>query len=459
MVLTECIGLVCIHCRSSRLINLDRALECSDCGTSYPVLAGIPVIFDDVSVCPGPKPDPETARQILSAFGLPTDPITTQRVREFFGRKARYGGLLIETEAEQFLDRVRNTGYELNPSPGAAPDAVSSLVAAPRSDGKARPRWTQNYVPRRLPPATELLANVRFENIGDAPMQGSGTGHYNVAVRWSDASGHPVPGDDVRTPLPIDLLPGRALTLPVRLQTPPTPGRYTLSLLMVQEGVRWLDDDLLRVPVQITEDSVSQVPTNWWMRDEEFTDYNADHQRGMVLLRGWIEAHAPAHPRILEVGGNAIPMIEELDGELYNIDVDLLGLQVCRLRQRQRQRQRAMAVLCADANNLPFPPNFFDVIVIFASLHHFPNPASLLAGLRGRLKPGGFLGVMCEPVGHIWPGAVMPAYLAELQRGVNEQSFTPEEYTRIFNLAELDAAEAIVDKSSLKARLVARAAA
>jgi SAM-dependent methyltransferase len=149
-------------------------------------------------------------------------------------------------------------------------------------------------------------------------------------------------------------------------------------------------------------------------------------------------------------------MIEQVGGELHNIDVDLVGLQICALRQRRAGR--AMTILCADAENLPYQAGFFDAIVIFASLHHFPNPAKLLDTLRNRLKPTGFIAVMCEPVGHIWPGAVMPEFLAELKRGVNEQSFTAEEYAWMFRAAELATAEAIIDKNSLKARLVPKAA-
>jgi len=443
--------LTCVHCRSSRLVAADRHLDCADCGTSYPVLGGVPVLFDDVEILPGSRPDAVTARQILGAFGLPEDAISIQRIRELFAQKARFGGLLIETEAAQFLDRIRNTGHDVGSGSSTAANPGSGRV----STGKAQPRWIKSYIPRLLPTDQELLANVRFENIGTGTMHHDGVGRTAIAARWLDSDSHAVTSiPDTRTPLPIDLPPGRALTLPVRIRTPERAGRYSLVLLMVEEGVRWLDADVMSVPVQISGNPLAAAPPGWWLRDELLPDYQADHRRGVALLRDWLDAHAPGQPRILEIGGNAIPMIEDLPGELYNVDVDLLGLQICRLRQRHARR--AMTILCADADNLPFPPGFFDVIVVFASLHHFPDPAALLGKLRSRLKPEGFIGLFCEPVGHIWPGDVPLSVRAELERGVNEQSFTPDEYARIFRLAELETAEAIVDKNSLKARLMAR---
>ncbi|MEJ1978908.1 MAG: hypothetical protein WDN49_25090 [Acetobacteraceae bacterium] len=78
----------------------------------------------------------------------------------------------------------------------------------------------------------------------------------------------------------------------------------------------------------------------------------------------------------------------------------------------------------------------------------------MLRNLRAFLRPGGFIGLFCEPVGQIWPGAVDPLFVAELRRGVNEQSFSLVEYAGIFRAARLDASEVIVDYNSLKARLV-----
>jgi SAM-dependent methyltransferase len=91
---------------------------------------------------------------------------------------------------------------------------------------------------------------------------------------------------------------------------------------------------------------------------------------------------------------------------------------------------------------------------MFATLHHFPDPARVLAHIATRVRPEGFVGVFCEPVGHIHPGIVDPMFLSELRKGVNEQSFTAAEYDAMFRRARLRAQEAFIDSYSLKARLV-----
>jgi SAM-dependent methyltransferase len=148
-------------------------------------------------------------------------------------------------------------------------------------------------------------------------------------------------------------------------------------------------------------------------------------------------------------------MIAGMQGELYNVDVDLLGLQVGRMVRRARGGN--VSAVCADVANLPFPYGWFDAIVVVASLHHFPDPTAALRSMRERLAPTGFICLLCEPVGHIWPGAVDAAFLTELEAGINEQTFSVAEYMMIFRDAGLRVEQAVVDAHSLKARLVSPA--
>jgi SAM-dependent methyltransferase len=192
-------------------------------------------------------------------------------------------------------------------------------------------------------------------------------------------------------------------------------------------------------------------------KPEARLDYGADHARGLDIMRGWMTGLDIQHARVLEIGGNAYPAIAEIEGELHNVDVDLLGLQIgCLVQDRMELERQGRRVhhLCADADELPYANGYFDAIVMFASLHHFPDPARTLAHVATKLCPGGFIGLFCEPVGHVHPGAVEADYLRELQRGVNEQSFLMREWADIIRAAHLQAAEVIVEGGSLKARLV-----
>lgn len=448
-------GLRCTVCRSLDLDFAADVIACRDCGQECPVLGGVPVMFETVSICNGDPVDEGSARQILTAFDLRDDPVSLLRMRTMMRKRIRFGGSLIQVESKQFLDRVRNSGHDVTPD-GAPGDRTPGDQTSTELAIIPRYGWPKNYMPRRVRAGTELLANMRLENHGGVTMRNAGTGRVMIAQRWQHRNGEPAPAPDLRTPLPIDLHPGQALTVAVGLAPPARPGSYLLVLTLVQEQVRWLDDDAITMVVSVEQEVPGPVPQGWTVLAGPPADYDTDHRRGRDMLAAWLAAHlaAPrrARPRLLEVGGNAAPMCAGMDAELVNVDVDLLGLQVGRMIATQRGL--TMSQLCADAFNLPFATGYFDAIVIFASLHHFPDPAALLEHLRRKLRPGGFIGLFCEPVGHVWPGAPLKPFLAELERGVNEQSFSLREYELMFRQADLAAAEVVVDFNSLKARLV-----
>ncbi len=446
-------GLHCTVCRSGHLDFTLDAVICRTCGQEHPVLGGVPIMFAAVSVQAQPAPhDDLGVHQVVTAFELPNDPITLLRVRTLLRTKVRFGNALVQVESQQFLHRVRNSGHDVDVSTTHATprETLRDLVTVPRY------RWTKSYMPRRLAAGTPFLANMRLENCGGVPLYTSGEGNALVALQWQHRDGTPASAPDQRTPLPIDLAPGQAVTLPVSVAPPVRHGAYLLVVTLVQEQVRWLHADAMTFAVTVGQDVPGPVPDGWVVLPTPLADYNADHDRGFELLRDWLKHHAPLQPRVLEIGGNAAPMVSRLGAgfsrDLVNVDVDLLGLQVGRMLEQQRGA--GVHHLCADAFDLPFASGYFDAVVIFASLHHFPDPDALLEHLRRKLRPGGFIGLFCEPVGHIWPGDVTAPFLAELERGVNEQSFSLREYELMFNRAELAAAEVLVDMNSLKARLV-----
>ena len=429
-------------------------------------------MFEAVSVRAGAAVDDAAAREILMAFDLREDPLSLLQVRALLRKQVCFGGSLIQVESRQFLDRIRNTGYAIG-ADAPVPDASrvdashadlaelsedANSASSPHAEAVLVPRygWVKNYMPRRVKAGAELLANMRLENRGEVTLRRTGTGRTMIAARWQHRDGTEAATSDVRTPLLIDLPPGQAVTVAVRVVAPVRQGSYLLTLTLVQEQVRWLDADAITMVIAVEQDVPGPIPTGWLMLEQPPADYDSDHRLGQDMLARWLSEHLPSRssggPKVLEVGGNVFPMCAALDVELTNIDVDLLGLQVGRMIARQRGQ--AMNLICADAFNLPFAPGYFDAIVIFASLHHFPDPAALLEHLRRKLRPGGFIGLFCEPVGHIWPGAPLRSFLDELERGVNEQSFSLREYELMFRQADLAAVEVVVNFNSLKARLV-----
>jgi SAM-dependent methyltransferase len=416
-------------------------------------------MFSDAVLGRGPLLAPAVVRTVLRAMDLPAETGNALRVRRASGARAFYGDRLVAAESAQFLRRVHASGY---PIPAELLKSPAADAAEYKPHAEPCCRWLFDYIPRAMQPGEAVLANVRFENSGAAPMRQSGKGRINVAFAWTDQAGQKIATEDYRTPLPLDLPPGQAITLPVRIVPPAEPGRYMLVLRMVMEGVRWLEPEHGPLRVTVRPDCAFVPPAHWDLNADAPAGYVADQERGIRLMRGWLSRYATrSRQRLLEIGGNAKPVLAHVPGESYNVDVDLLGLQVGAVVQQARHRAApadaagsALGFVCADAHHLPFAENFFDAIVMFASLHHAPQPAVLLRSLRAHLRPGGFIGVFCEPIGHIWPGAVDAAFTEELEHGVNEQGFSLAEYAQIFAGAGLLAADLVADHHSLKARLV-----
>lgn len=448
----------CVRCGSAALKRDGAYLDCAGCGAAYPVLSGVPVMFRDVEVSRAPMIGEPAALALLKAFDAPADPLHVLRMRHISGVRARFGDAQLDTESAQFIDRVRASGHDIPDDP--APDEPDPEAVRAGSTGMAEPdeaaryRWVRDYIPRTLPPGRDLMANIRLHNAGRVTMPHAGRHPMRLAASWHDESGTRMDGPDIRTALPLDLAPGRQMTTTIRLRTPAAPGRYGLRLVVVHEGVGWLDADARTLSIRVAPGADTiDPPAGWSLRAERPESYDADHARASAMLDDWVRLHAPSFPRILEIGGNVSPLIATCPGELYNVDIDLMGLQVGHMLRTARNTE--IAFLCADAEELPFAPGAFDAIVIVASLHHFPDPARLLARLRPLLRPQGFIGLFCEPVGHIWPEKLDPDFRAELEKGVNEQSFGAAEYAQIFREARLHVREAVIDFNSLKARLTA----
>ena len=63
-------------------------------------------------------------------------------------------------------------------------------------------------------------------------------------------------------------------------------------------------------------------------------------------------------------------------------------------------REKSELVI-GDAENLPFPENYFDIVISRGTLHHLPQPAKALQDIYRILRPTGFF-VLTEPSDDSW---------------------------------------------------------
>ena len=151
--------------------------------------------------------------------------------------------------------------------------------------------------------------------------------------------------------------------------------------------------------------------------------YFGDHTEAVRLLGEWQDAlfRRPVK-RIVELGGNASPMIAQVVApKRVNVDIDPFGMLVGNLLREGEGT--GVGFVIADGMALPMRPKSIEMLVMFATFHHFPDPVGLLARLSEFVADDGLICLMCEPLGHVRADNLPDEYLEEIRKGVNEQSF------------------------------------
>lgn len=184
---------------------------------------------------------------IAGVEDYPPDPYARVPLREQFGRIA-YDTLVAIEEllvaqnldlhakhwaiyAERGAEHSLRTPRALNPNDGEPPMRLQGPydVEFVSYDGSAT-----------APSSATILSGVIFRNKGWRTWSSaSPNGPVFLSYHWLDRDGAAVIEDGLRTPLPHAVAPGDTCTMSCRIETPAAPGRYTLALDLVEEGVTW----------------------------------------------------------------------------------------------------------------------------------------------------------------------------------------------------------------------------
>jgi hypothetical protein len=154
---------------------------------------------------------------------------------------------------EALVDGVRN-GFGTNPlrvAEQAQRDLFASAGVQPArlwASGEPLPPdacrvEVSAKVPEELPAGKIQRVDCTVANKGLAILVSAPPNPVNVSYRWLDGPrGAPLP-EGLRSPLPHPLPPGDTVRCRLALETPRDRGDYTLRITLVQEQVRWFDDD------------------------------------------------------------------------------------------------------------------------------------------------------------------------------------------------------------------------
>jgi len=461
--------------QGTRLRDGEGALK-SDRGDVYPVIGGVAIIVQGVRVVPRTERlAPEVIDELLDAFAMA--PSHRATVEQAFSHKFLFVEDWIQTEADQFLNRVAASHVGLRHALETA-QTKASPSEGERDASRAR-KWSRLNLAtvrralglgrREVPPPPEVIehclrlscifsltslrpktcssVNVRLENFGKTTLCASGAEPFRLSYHWIDAKGDRVEGR--RTVLLDDILPGRSLTIPLFFDTPKKTGRYRLSIRVVQEDVQWFDHSAIEFDIEIGKGPAT-VDDPKWKKTRRSFDYTGDHFEGVRLVAKWRDTlfDRPVE-HIVELGGNASPMIDFVDAQhKHNIDIDPYGMIIGNLIRGGGDSTVRFVV--ADGMSLPMRPRSIDMLVLFATFHHFPDPIGLLSRLSDFVADDGLICLLCEPIGHVHCDTLPDEYLTEIRRGVNEQSFQLWEYQQMFTAANLDTIAAQIDVGSAK---------
>ncbi len=114
-----------------------------------------------------------------------------------------------------------------------------------------------------------------------------------------------------------------------------------------------------------------------------FDKYYAGRKFSRGQYKELIEQHVVSGGRLLDAGcGRDLEFSREFASDVQVIGVDLE-------EKLDTRNQRSPFALRGDLEKLPFPPNYFDLIISRSVVEHLQNPLAVFREFQRVLKPGG----------------------------------------------------------------------
>jgi SAM-dependent methyltransferase/uncharacterized protein YcfL len=364
---------------------------------------------------------------------------------------------LVSIESDSLTAGIRELAMQLKIPPPIGPfknrERHNNLL--PNSNVKII--FEEHFIDSKLCANESIYRSIRIKNVGKSPLSSEGQTPLLISYHWLDDSGNIEEFDGILSPIPKILYPQESVTVLTRIKTPEHKGKYILRFCLLHECVRWIEDNVLDIPVEVAEKihhSLEDVP----IYCQDF-DFNSDQDIAKQMISSYInENHQNKKLRILEIGAGIFPQaicLTKLNCEVISADISFAMCQLGSLFYSYVDSNYDKNLFCfiaCDALNTPFATSSFGGSVIFAALHHFPDPVNLLLYLKKLVKKDGFFAIMRELCN---PNPCDPDYLRDLCTDINEQMWSIEEYSYKFDEARLKLDIGCIDsKCSLKVILV-----
>lgn len=125
--------------------------------------------------------------------------------------------------------------------------------------------------------------------------------------------------------------------------------------------------------------------------------------RRAAVLDAWLGLwKTPEHRRVLEIGGAGLPLVESLKSYEERHAIDPLMDDYVRLFRNAPGEPRVVR-RCGRAEELPYPTQHFDTVVMLNVLDHVQEPARALAEVRRVLRKDiGLFLFSCDTYSRLW---------------------------------------------------------
>ena len=433
----------CLDC-SGTLREAECRLICAQCGVDYPIHLGVPILVRGAWATPSPfSLSQDTFLSICKMYMIQPDEEAKVFLTEVLAHEHHFEDKSLDAENNYFLNRL-----------GLGAASGRQILDENHHESGARFSYqiVRHHIPSELAAGTQTSHNVRLRNTGDKAWTSFSLGGHVLGSKWYTGTGTSLNSEAQQTPLPTALFPGREVTIPIYLTPPSEAGEYFLRI-----GFSSKDDgseliDPLEIPVTVRIAPRRPYEEVQIGAGPKLSDYNEDHREAIRILADAVRKHGSQVG--LELGGCSTPMTVHQPCQIVNVDIDIQTLQVGRFVSNRRGHHHVKFV-CSDAHYLAFQHASFDFAAVFAALHHFSDPLTVLKNLARIVRPEGFIAVMCEPAGH-YRDRPDPEMQSQMEFGINEQRFSLQEYQEMFHDAGLRLESAKLDADSLKAILTLR---
>ncbi|NEX17214.1 MAG: hypothetical protein C1943_11415 [Halochromatium sp.] len=217
--------LLCPNCRQAQWRVATESLHCEACDTHWPIRNRVPDLFNQYQLQTSADPGLPAAEQqalveaILRALELETAGTMSARVAEIVERASAWAcsDEAYTAEINDLLDRFAPSPEPVEAGPLPAPNLAPSF------------RLERHYLPESLTVGSRICANMRITNSGDGPWSSRLAEGLLLSASWlSTAATSKMTAAEVR--FPIDIAPGRTISLPMPIIAPQMPGAHQLRL-------------------------------------------------------------------------------------------------------------------------------------------------------------------------------------------------------------------------------------